>query len=213
MLPREAYSRKQTTDLETAMATALVAYLGGLSFPGPGGGPPIQLLQVFEEWAGFNDGDVPMAACVLPDGEIVYAPGQGTPTLLEDTWEPQGQAGWGLYRLSEATREFKVVARAPTGAERNAIKAGVETAFVDPQVLMRPSGARYGILLDLPDYFGLRARFTITSSRKLDDGTNAISNIQEAEFTIRAEAPHVVVGPVQPLVLRTTVTVGEGPIP
>ena len=201
--PVDDYPRKQATDIETAMARAIARRLEEASFPLLA--PPGKLLKVFDEWADYMDGNVAPSACVMPDGDLVFAPGQGTPTLLEDTWWPKGQPGWGLYKLSEATREFKVVARAATGAERNAVKAGVDVLFFDPKMIGRPGGDRFGVLVQLDDYFCLPARLTLTASRKLDGADNAAKNIQEAEFTIRCEAAQVKVAPVQPFTLKTNV--------
>lgn len=212
-ITREQFSRRATLDLETALAAAIRRRLLEATFPGAGGVGLVKFTEVFDEWPAQDDQYVAPAACVLPDGELMYGPSHPTPTLLEDTWEVRGEPGWGLYELSEASQSFEVVARAPTGAERNALKAGVETLFQDPRVLSVPSGARYGVLLGLPEYYGLQARFSIGASRKLDDGESAQKNIWQAQFTIRAEAAQVVVGPVQPFTLKTVVTECSGPIP
>lgn len=207
------FSRKQSLDLETAMARAIVNFLSAQAYPGAAGIGLIRFAQVFEEWPGSNDEFVSPGVCVLPDGELAYGPSHPTPRLLEDTWENPGEAGFGLYELSEASMAFQVVVRAPTGPERNALKAGIEQLFVDPQVLMVPTGARYGVLANMPEYFGLNCRLSLGSSRKLDGADNAMKNINEAQFVIRAEAPHVRVGPVQPLTLKIVETDSLGPIP
>jgi len=210
-ITREEFSRRRTTDLETAMARGLKAVLQDAVFPAPGG--TVRLLAVFDEWPGLNDGNVAPAACVLPNNDITYASPQNTPALLEDTWERRGEPGFGLYKLSEGTKDFVVQVRASTGPERAAIKGGVEEMFVDPQVLMTDAGVRYGIIRELADYYRVPARYTLISSRKPDDAESAARNVEEAEFVIRCDAPHVVVGPVQPFKLKVVVDVVEGPIP
>jgi len=210
-ITREEFSRRRTCDLETAMARGLKRLLEAAVFPAPGG--PVRFLEVFDEWPGLNDGNVAPAACVLPDNDITYSAPENTPALLEDTWERRGEPGFGLYKLSEGTKDLVVQARATTGAERTAIKGGIEEMFVDPRVLMTDEGVRYGIITTLPDYYGVPARYTLISSRKPDDADSAARNIEEAEFVVRCEAPHVVVGPVQPFKLKMVVDVGDGPIP
>ncbi len=209
-ISREQYSRTRTTDLETSMALAIARLVGGTLFPGPGGIGTIAFVRVYEEWADFNQDAVTPAAAVLPEGELMYGPSHMTPALLEDTWEPRGESGFGLYELSEASRSFQLTARAASASERDALKAGIEELFVlRPDVLMKPQGQRYGLISTMPEYYGLPVRLSLGSSHKGDDPDSVQKNIWEALFTVRAEAPHVVVGPVQPF--RIKVVVSEVP--
>ncbi len=207
------YSRKQETDLETAMALALTRAVAG-EFPGPGGLGKIQLAQVFEDWATFQDNFVSPGGVVEPDGELLYGPGQTVPVLIEETWEPQGGVGLGLYVLSEATKDFLLTIRSHVQAERDALKAGIEAAFVDPAVLLAPPlGARYGLVVDVPEYWGLPITLKLLGSRKLDDADRAAKGQWEAEFRIAVQGRHVKLGPVRPFGLRITEQVGDAPVP
>jgi len=210
---REDYSRKQTVDLTTAMSQAIADRLTACAWPGPGGQGTIQLKRVFTDWPTFNDEFVPPSGCILPDPPLVYGPSHPTPRLLEETWEPQGQLGFGLYELQEATRDVEVVVRAPTSAERQALLAGIETTFQDPRLLMWRRGARNGVFVPMPGYFGIPCRLTFLSSQKHDDQDTAARNQNEATFVVRAEAKHVMLGPVAPFTLKTVMKVCEGPIP
>lgn len=211
-ITREQFSRIRRCDLETAMARALVELVRGRSFTAPGG--PVRLLEVYEEWPDLNDGNVAPAACVLPDGDLTISAPQATPALMEDTWERQGEPGFGLYKLGEGTKDFLLEVRASSPEERSAVVGGLEDLLaVDPEVLMTDQGTRYGVVVELGDYYRVPARFTLLSSRKLDDSDSAAKNIEEAQLVVRCDAPKVIVGPVQPFKLNLVVSTGEGPIP
>lgn len=201
---REQFSRSQTMDLETAIANAVISLVSG-PFPGAQGRGQIQLAQVFDDWAEFEDDYVDPSGCILPDTELLYGPSHPTPVLLEDTWEPAGEQGFGLYELSEATREFELSIRTETGLDRQALKAGIETAFQSDGVLIAPlNGVRYGTIVSMPEYWNLPCRLTLLASRKLDDAESAQRKIEEARFRILAHASHVKLAPVAPFRLRLT---------
>jgi len=203
---REQYSRSQTEDLETAIASAVMRLLQ-CPFPGPGGRGTIKLAETFPDHATMYDEFVSPAAAVEPEGSLEYGPSHPVPMLDDTTWEPQdkdgkplGEAGFGLYVLSEASRTFDVTVRSYNQAERNALKAGVETAFVDPKVLRNPLfGARYGVLVaQMPEYWNLPCRLTLLSSEKDDNPDRAAKNQWQAHFRISAQARHVKLAEVVP---------------
>lgn len=210
MMDISQFSRTQTLDLRLALAAALARHLADQTFNA--GGRSFGFAEVYDEWPRWTDSYVAPAAVVLPDEEITYADARLTPTLLEDTWEPQdstgtplGLPGWGLYELADGELDLQVNVRAPTGGERTAIVKGIETSFVPTRVTSDyGEGARYGILLDLPEYFGLQGRFSLQSTRVLDDPEATTRNQREAIMVVRAQAPQVKVGIVQPFKLRVT---------
>lgn len=207
MVDVSQYPRKQTLDLRSAMSAALVRLLQDAKFPGPGGYGTIQLAVAYAEWPSTPDEYVGPAAVVLP-GEGRDVDGQFTPSLLEDTWWPQGQPGWGLYKLSDYEVSFEVKIRAAAAAERGALIAGIEQLFVqDPQqMLIAPDkGNRYGTLLDLPEYFGSQARFGLQTTSVLDDEESASMEQREAIFTIQAQSKKLRVGLVQPFTVKLIV--------
>lgn len=214
---KEQFSRSQSEDLETAIALAVKAVLAR-DFPGPGGIGSIKIEEFFEDWADMTENFVNPSAAILPNDELKYGPSHPTPRFLEDTWEPKGEQGFGLSELSEASREFEVAVLASEAAERNALKAGIETAFQDPRGLlvvkgpapigetMTGGGNRSGVLVQaMPEYWSLPCRLTLLASRKLDDADSVSKKNFEARFRLRAEAPHVILQPMQPFRLRLTV--------
>jgi hypothetical protein len=207
MLRKEEFSRQQSMGLRESMAAALVRLLQSTTFIGPLGRGVIKLETAFMEWPSYPDEYMGPAACVLP-GEGKDVEGRLLPNLLEDTWEPKGQPGWGLYVLGEYESEFTIRVRAASAVERDAIIAGVEQLFVqDPgQMLIAPDkGNRYGTLLDLPEYFQSQARFGLKSTTVLDDEESAMREQREVAFIVSGQAKKLRVGLVQPFTLKLKV--------
>ena len=205
----QQYSRKQTLDLETAMGAAVLRAIDR-EYPGPGGEKTIRFRQLFEDWPAFEDNHVGPAAVVLPGNDITYGPTHPTPKLLEETWETPGQAGLGLYELSEATREFDVQFRAATTAERNALKAGLESLFAT--IGPPPDGTFNGLQVALTEYWGLTGYVSLLRSRKLDDQETVAKNINEGRITVTVTAPLVALRPVQPFRVRIKLYVDGQPV-
>ena len=205
---KSAYSRKQTLGLSDAMAAALVRMLEDAVFPGPGGYGQIKLAVAYAEWPSAPDEYISPAACILPGNAGEDVDGHLMPTLLEDTWEPQGRPGWGLYVLSDYEQDFEIRVRAASTAERAALVAGIEQMFVqDPdQMLIAPQkGNRYGVLVDLPEYFGSQARFGLQFTRVLDDEEASMVEAREVNFTVKAQSKKLRVGLVQPFTVHIEV--------
>lgn len=206
----EQFSRKQTLDLESAMAKAIADLLRVQNFVGPGGQGTIRFNEVFAEWPSSNDRYVGPAACVQPMNPIVYEDSRMTPSLLEDTWEPKGARGFGLYALAEGVKDFEVILRAPTKPERRALMAGIETLLVAPGVLNnRAQGARYGVVQTMAEYWSLNCRLSQQSKQVEDDADKAQKNRWEATFVVRAQAPLVKLDVVTPFKVKIVETFKE----
>jgi hypothetical protein len=196
MMLREDYSRKATMDVRDALAAALKRHIAALRFRGSD--DTDRFAVVDDDWPTYNDRQVVPSACVDP-GAWRYAPWSMTPHLLEDTWEPKGMPGWGLYKVAEIEADFVLACRTNLPAERKVLIHSIEDAFETPRLLMDQHGARYGILLPLPDYYGLLGRFTLTGGQILDTEDKAARSQKDALFTISVQASKVQVGPVFPM--------------
>jgi hypothetical protein len=198
MIRIEDFSRKATSSAREAMAITLANRLAELEFRDPGGSV-FRFASVFYDWPSYSSKYVPPSACVLP-GSWVYANALMTPTLCEDTWEPKGESGFGLYKLSELEVEFEVSLRTDSTAQRDTILLGLESAFQPAGLLMTdPQGSRYGLLLPMPEYYGMQARFALQGARVIDDEERAMREQRDAVVVISGQAAQVVVGPVFPL--------------
>lgn len=194
------YSRKRTKSLRAAMAEALQTKLLLARFD-RGDGTTFPLAEVYPAWPDPEDHYVYPSATILP-GPATYEDAGMTPTLLDGTWEPEGQPGFGLYKLSELVVPFEVQVRAPTDSERDLLVAGLEDMWVEEGVLMdHEVGARYGVELDLPGYWGVCAIFSLQSVRILDNEDSAQRQHREAVLSVIGRAPQVKLGPVQPMKL------------
>lgn len=189
------------------MALAMRRHLEGLQFFNANGS--FQFAQVFEEWPSYIDRYVPPSACVLP-GEWKYSDWAYTEHLLEDTWEVRGEPGFGLYKLAEIECDLEISLRTNSIAEREVIVLGIEESFMANGLLMNDAaGPRYGILLPMPEYYGLSARFALTDARVIDDEERSMREQRDAVLVISGQAPHVKVGPVFPLKLRIRLEVDD----
>lgn len=200
-ISRSLYSRKQTLDVRSAMARALVTRLRALEVLLPEGGTT-KFGAVYETWPDPEDAYVaPCTATVLPS-PYPFEASQLTPALLEETWEPQGLPGFGLYKLAEVVADFEILIRCPTAEERRVFLAAMETAWVEPGLLMDSvNGPRYGIVLPMPEYWSVCAVFSQKSLRILDDEDRAMREHREAVLTVTGQAPQVKLDRVQPMKL------------
>ena len=194
------YPRKATRDVRSAAALALARHLSALTFEPIG--QHRRFTEVGDEWPAFLTRYRPPAACVLPAG-WKYGDWSFTPTLLEDTWEPWGQQGFGLYKTAELECEMEISLRTTSPAEREVIVLAIEDAFHDPQMLMsQKRGPRNSIILPMPEYYGQTARFSLQSGRTIDDPDSAIRERRDAVMTVSVQASKVKVGPVFPMALH-----------
>ena len=209
---RAQFSRKKTLSEGRAMAVSLARYLLERTFPGARGEGLVRFADAFPEWADPEETYAGNMVAIVPAGELVYLETQLTPTLLEDTWEPDGRPGFGLYKRAEAEVTFNLNVRGATGEERSALVAEVEELFVakdirepdgEPGILMNASqGGREGLLLDLPEYYGLQGRFTLLGSQPVDNEATTLRGQSESVIRVLANTPHVSLGRVQPFTLH-----------
>lgn len=205
-LPLALYSRKATMDARDALAMALRRHVESLRFTGC---QADRFAEVFDEWPSFNEGMVVPAAAVLP-GEFRYDAWSLSPHLIEETWEPTGKPGWGLYQTAEVAAELQLDIRTNQIFERPILMRAIEDSFQAPNMLMDNTAARYGLLLDMPEYYGLKGRFAILSGSVIDNEDAAMREKRDAIFTISARVPKVQVGPVWPMAIQVRKTILTG---
>ena len=203
-ISRAQYTRKATLPLRQAVASALAEFLGGLTFDT--GGNSFPFAKVFTEWADYMDSAMYPSAVVLP-GSWPYADsGIGAPRLLEETVEPRDAdgnmlgVGWGLYKQAEIDAQLELRFSANTPAERDACLLKLEEVFHARELGDTAVEAlRNELVLPLPAYYSLPARYAVASARMEDDADSAIRNVREAVLVLSVQASQVVVGPVYPM--------------
>lgn len=208
MITRAQYSRKKTLSIERAIPAALCRYMLDRQFPGPGGVGMIQFADAFPEWAEYEDKAVGPALSVIQVGRLTYASTPMTPTLLEETWEPEGFPGLGLYLRGTVEVTFKLNVRAQTPMERSALISGIQELFVapdtldpagEPGILMNSvQGSREGVLLELCEYYGMPARLSLIDSGNADSEDSNIRDRIEGDVLVQAQTNFVSLGKVQP---------------
>jgi len=212
---RSEYSRTATMDSRDACAAALKRILVGIDREI--NGERIKFAQVFDEWPSYDDKYDCPAACVLPPPEWTYDD-TSTPKLMEQTVElqpipapigdpsdpAQEPPAFGLWKTAEMLDQFQIVLRASTPAQRAMLKLAIAEAFQTPNVGMDPGGQRYGLLVDLPDYYGITARAAIQRGQNSDNEDSAARNQREATFVVSMQTAEVQVGGVWPMGLTIT---------
>jgi hypothetical protein len=66
---------------------------------------------------------------------------------------------------------------------------------------MELTGPRYGLVVPLPEYYGINGRFALLAGSVIDNEETAMRDKRDAAFTISASAPKVQVGPVWPMAI------------
>ena len=87
----------------------------------------------------------------------------------------------------------------------------VEDLFQPVDNLMDQTGPRYGIVVPLPEYYGIHGRFALLAGAVIDNEDTAMREKRDAAFTISASAPKVQIVPVWPMAVGV-VTKLFGPI-
>jgi len=172
------------------------------------GGQRIKFNHVFDEWPTQDDKYDPPAACVIAPPEWEYSD-SGEPKLLEDTVQSfttgaDDPPSYGLYKTAEMLDQFGLQIRAGSAAMRSMLKLAVEDAFQLREAAMYPLRQRYGLQLDLPEYWGLTARASLLKGSNTDSEDAAMRNQREASFVISMQAPKVQLMAIWPMSITVT---------
>ena len=209
----EQYSKSACMDVRDACAAALARVIAGIDRIIVG--QHVKFNHVFDEWPRQEDKYDPPAACVMPPPEWEYAD-SGQVHLLENTVETTTDVvageppSFGLYKTAEMLDDFGLSIRCGSSAQRSMLKLVVEEAFQTRNVTMDPNGAKYGLLVDLPEYWGLTARVTLQKGANTDSADAAARNEREASFIVRMQAPKVQLGAVYPMTMTIAETTKTG---
>jgi hypothetical protein len=200
------YPHKATMDVRDACALALSRVI--LAIDKVIDGEHVKFNHVFDEWPADSEQFDPPAACVLAPPSWDYSESSYVPHLLEDTVIQIGPTppAYGLYKTAEMLDKFTLAIRATTTIQRSLLKLVVEEAFQLPNVMQDPQGQRYGLLLDLPEYWDLKARASLLGGSNSDSDDAAMRNQREATFVVSIQADKVQLGEVYPMALTVTKT-------
>jgi hypothetical protein len=202
----EQYSKSASMDVRDACALALTRVIQGIDRVIAG--EHIKFNHVFDEWPRIEDKYDPPVACVMPPPEWDYSD-SGSPNLIEASVESvttvtTDPPSFGLFKTAEMLDQFVLAIRAGSVAKRSMLKLAIEEAFQTPKITMDPNGTRYGILLDLPEYWSLTARASLLKGANTDSEDAAQRNHREATFVVSIQAPKVQLAPVWPFTPTVT---------
>ena len=207
------YSQSACMDVRDACALALARVIEAIDRNI--GGQRVHFAHVFDEWPTQEDKYDPPAACVMAPPEWTYSDSGGAPKLLEDTIQskdtgPNDPPSYGLYKTAEMLDDFGLQIRAGSPAMRSLLKLAIEDAFQTRNVTMDPNVAPYGLLVPLPEYWGLTARAALQKGSNSDSEDAAMRNQREASFVISMQAPKVQLGAVYPFTPTVTEVLQTG---
>lgn len=173
-------------DMSYNVRNAIIEFLKGLTFTRytVSTNKPLtfQFSSVNWEWPTPNKELVFPAVTVLDPINEDYAAHSLTPTVLEDTYDPN--TGFVMVKDGEYIAELPVTIWAEDRYQRAAIIEGLEIA-------MNPDIFRMGIFLPMPMGYGRLARFTMIGFKKLDTAETTFKGRLQTLFRIRVEADYV----------------------
>lgn len=193
---RPVYTGLRQCDSRTAVARGLAQYLASLQI-GWRAGRPLRFQQAVEVWsspASFSK--YPSAAVMIPS-DVEYDASSFVPKLDPALKTPDGQY---VVKTSEAVCSVSLEIWATDEEERDGLSAMLEDALA-------PLDWMYGFLLDLPFYFGARAKYAPASVQYLDSDEDAVRRFRRAVHTLKARVPVLRLASYQPGRLRTRVDV------
>lgn len=107
----------------------------------------------------------------------------GGPPMIAPLGDVEGPAP-GVFWLGDYIEEFALEIFASHIAERDAVIAGLQMAFLS-------SSESASLVLKIPNYFGATARFSLLRSQVIDE-TEALRGIRRALLSVRVIVPELI---------------------
>lgn len=190
---------RQECDARTAITRGLARYLAGLEVQGNAGRVLTFGGRVGESWADPEIQAQFPSAVVLGIGPAQYDASRLVPSTVGQLALPDGRA---ILASSELAMTVALDVWATDSRARAALVAGLEAA-------LSPVEWRYGLLLDLPFYFGARASYEPQSIEYQDSEDGATRRYRRALITLAASVPVYRLVTLPGARLRQSITVEE----
>lgn len=167
-------------DAASALATGLQDWLQALQFRHSGDGAPFQLAQVYAEWPDDEDElDAYPVASVLLAGDAQRG-GQGlAPECLPDTVD-----GWALFRVGLIRQEIQLDIWCRDRLQRQDVDRVLEGERA-------PDEDTGSLILQLPRYWGQRARYNWLRSRRWDSAESTRSGEFRSTWFLEGILPEI----------------------
>jgi hypothetical protein len=179
---KQAYSATRECDARTAITRGLAEYLEGLTVDSVGGRRNM-LRKVYQTWAEPEDEAVFPSAVVLMSGSASYDASRFTPGVATSEQLPPPDSRY-VSAVAEMTGEITVELWCNDPTARAELTAALEEALI-------PYDEMYGLMLDLPHYYGVRAVYELKSVQYPDNETTAMQRYRKALLTLSAQMPVV----------------------
>lgn len=176
-----AYTDVQETDARTALARALAEYVRQVEVVGLGG-RAVKLAAVRDEWAEPDEKARYPYACVDAEGAQQYDSSGLQPKITPVTAVAQAGRHAYIIHQSNLTATLRLGVWCTDKEQRVAVCAALERAFW-------PVTFTSGFRLDMPHYFGARARFEARSGEYADAPDEALRGHFRVSFVLAAEGP------------------------
>lgn len=176
------YTATCETDARTALTRGLADYLEGAIFNAVGG-RQLRFAKVFRTWAEPEDAAEYPAAVVYSTSPATYDASKFTPTPNERC-QVTGSPGNYLVSHSEMILPIQLEVWTNDPVARMVIVGGMERS-------LSPVDWMYGLMLDLPFYYGERAIYELGTMAYQDSEEDAMRRYRKAVFTLTGQVPVV----------------------
>lgn len=167
-------------DSRTALTRGLADYLAQLTFDGPSGRHH-WLRKVYSEWPDPENVAEYPSAIVFSDAIGTYDASRLSPGMnKDDVVSPSTY----LLQTTELILPITIDCWATDVVQRRELAMAIEAAMV-------PVSWKYGVTLELPYYYGVRATFEMQSSRYMDSDVDAVRRYRRVIFSVRGCVPVV----------------------
>lgn len=167
------FTPRNETDARGALTRGLAEYVSQLSTTW-GGGRELAFYNVFDYWAEPEDGAQYPSAAVYTDADGTYDASHFTPSV-------GAMVAPGQYLVS--TSDLSVDLMLDVYTTDPIMRAGVNKMLEDA---LNPHDWRYGLVLDLPHYFGSRGVYELLKQSFIDSEDLSQARYRRVVFTLRA---------------------------
>jgi len=176
------YTANRECDARTAITRGLAEYLSGMTIDSVGGRRNA-LRKVFQTWPDAEDEAVYPSAVVLMRGVAAYDSSRFVPGINDREKLPAPDGRY-VSTVAEMVGDLTVELWCNDSSERADLVAAFEEELV-------PYDDMYGLMLDLPHYYGNRAVYELKDVQYIDDEQTAMQRYRKALFTLTAQMPVV----------------------
>jgi len=183
VLPGEPHvmSGAHVGDSRTALCRGMAEYLFDTIQVDAEGGRRIRLKKVLSTWAEPEDEASYPAAIIAAPGSATYDASRFTPGIQAEQRVPAPDGRYAVT-LAEMILDLSIELWTTDPTERAELVAAIEQG-------LNPLDTQYGLTLELPWFYNLRAVYELKSMQYLDTEEDAMRRYRRAAFTVTGQMP------------------------